>query len=458
MTDRREGRVVVVGAGLAGLVAGHELRRRGHEVVLLEARARPGGRVVTLREPFADGLYAEGGAIGISESHDWSLRYVRDFDLSLEPAFPDAARVLYLAGADRIPVEAAPLDAPSVALSPEERALGLGGMFAKYFGPALAELGTPTGLDATSPAFAAYAGTSLEAYLTGQGASAGAVSLLRLGLFDAYGDGIGSYAAATALRAEFFNPRWFRIAGGSDRLPYAIAATLSDEIRYGAPVVRIEHDRESARVICRQGAAYESVAADYVVCTLPFSVLRHVEIAPVLGPEKRHAVDRLGYTSASRVLLQASVATWGADLGGGMGLALEDGVQWWDQAPWSSGARAVLQTSTTGETARRLDRLDERERLRWAIDRADATFPGTQSAVETGCSISWDDDEWARGGYSWLAPGEPVSLWPHCATPEGRIHFAGEHTSAWPATMQGAIESGHRAALEVHAAYGGANA
>src|SRR6476661_2196163 len=76
-------KVVIIGAGLAGLSAGYELTQAGHEVTILEARNRPGGRVLTLREPFADGLYAEAGAMTISSSHTLSIRYARLFELPL---------------------------------------------------------------------------------------------------------------------------------------------------------------------------------------------------------------------------------------------------------------------------------------------------------------------------------------------------------------------------------------
>src|SRR6267143_1201354 len=74
---RASKKVIVIGAGLAGLAAGYELTESGHDVTVLEARARPGGRVSTLREPFADGLYAEAGALFIPNNHDLTLRYIR---------------------------------------------------------------------------------------------------------------------------------------------------------------------------------------------------------------------------------------------------------------------------------------------------------------------------------------------------------------------------------------------
>src|SRR5262245_4146105 len=81
-------KIVIIGAGMAGLSAGYELTQLGHDVTILEARARPGGRVHTLREPFDDGLYAEAGAARIPDDHNLTLKYVKLFNLPLEPMYP----------------------------------------------------------------------------------------------------------------------------------------------------------------------------------------------------------------------------------------------------------------------------------------------------------------------------------------------------------------------------------
>src|SRR5205823_9295788 len=81
-------KIIIIGAGMAGLSAGYELTQLGHDVTILEARSRPGGRVHTLREPFSDGLYAEAGAARIPENHNLTLKYVKLFDVQLEPMYP----------------------------------------------------------------------------------------------------------------------------------------------------------------------------------------------------------------------------------------------------------------------------------------------------------------------------------------------------------------------------------
>src|SRR6266851_4295267 len=131
-------KVLVVGAGLAGLVAGYELTQAGHDITILEAQLRPGGRVQTLRE-FSDNLYAEAGAARIPDNHDLTLHYVKDFGLSLVPFFPSKLNMVYLIGGTRIKARSwADLDLSKVPLNmtAEERRLGMSGLAKKYLGNA----------------------------------------------------------------------------------------------------------------------------------------------------------------------------------------------------------------------------------------------------------------------------------------------------------------------------------
>ena len=100
-------KVLILGAGMAGLVAGLELSRSGHDITILEARRRPGGRVHTLHEPFSDGLYAEAGAARIPDEHDLTLKYVKVFDLPLDPFYPSKLKALRYDFPDRqeVPID-----------------------------------------------------------------------------------------------------------------------------------------------------------------------------------------------------------------------------------------------------------------------------------------------------------------------------------------------------------------
>src|SRR5438874_13796476 len=182
---------------MAGLSAGYELAQLGHDVTILEARSRPGGRVHTLREPFSDGLYAEAGPARIPDNHDLTLKYVKLFDLPLEPMYPLRLSALRVDGSSKVEI---PID-------------GFTDGLAEFFG------------------------------------------------------------------SEFRGPsRFSKIKGGNDNLPRAFARRLADKIKYGSPVVKIEQDASSARATFLEKGARQTLNADRVLCALPFSVLRNIEL------------------------------------------------------------------------------------------------------------------------------------------------------------------------------------
>ncbi len=95
-------KVVIVGAGLAGLVAGYELKRAGHTPIILEAQQRVGGRVYTLRDPFTEGLYAEVGAMRIPRAHTLTMEYVGKFGLKTNDFTMDNPNAYYYMGGNKV--------------------------------------------------------------------------------------------------------------------------------------------------------------------------------------------------------------------------------------------------------------------------------------------------------------------------------------------------------------------
>jgi monoamine oxidase len=440
----RPKRAMVLGAGLAGLVAADELARLGHEVTVLEARGRPGGRIQTLRAPFADGLHAEAGALFVPNHHDLTLRYLRRFGLPLAPALPPfEARLFYVRGRRVVSNWGTEIEWP-FGLTPEDRKLGRSGMWDKYVAEAPATL-SPEALDRMSAA----------ELLRSRGASPEAIALLRVGTLDMMGEGIESYSALQMLqRLALLQPAGRRsasyaIRGGSERLPRALAAQLGGRIRYSSPVVRIEPGRACASVVVDARGRRERLTADHVICTLPFSVLRHIEVAPPFSPQKARAIQELPYTSVVRVFLQFRRKAWTAD--NLFVLTSTDLPMKWlfEHTVNQPGGRGILEAQAFGADARRLARMAENDRIRFALSQVEQVFPAAGKDYERGTSKCWDDDPWARGAFAYFRPGRMLALLPHLARAEGRVHFAGDHTSAGPGWMQGAVESGLRAAQEI---------
>jgi monoamine oxidase len=454
---RRPRKVIVLGAGLAGLAAGFELTQAGHDVTILEARARPGGRVQTLRESFSGGLRAEAGAIFIPNNHQLTLKYTKLFKLSLEPATPlFEARLFYVRGRRVVANWGVDVEWP-YDLTPVERKLGRLGMWQEYISSGLGRLGDVT--TAGWPAdrrLDALDRMSASEFLRSQGASEAAVALLRVGYLDLIGDGVDSYSALLMLRhlalrqTEAYR---FAIRDGTDTLPKAFAERLAARIRYESPVVSIEPGETSATVVVGRHDQHQRLTADHIICTIPFSVLRHIDVSPPFSVRKTAAIAQLPYTSITRVYLEfRRKAAWTTD-NLYITAATDLPIKWvFEHTLNQPGLRGILEAQAAGAEGRRLTRMSDGDRILFALSQLEQIFPGIREDFEHGASKSWDDDPWARGAFAYFRPGQMLSLLPHIARPEGRVHFAGEHTSPWSGWMQGALESGLRAAREINEA------
>ena len=451
-------KVLVLGAGLAGLSAAWELVQAGHDVTVLEAQRRAGGRVYTLRDPFADGLTAEAGAMSFSDSYRHFRRYLEVFKLPSAP-FPRAPLpvVHHFRGRRLVVQPGAPTDWP-YELKAEEKGQPLPALLQKYFG-VVEQLGDPTDPAWKIDPFKKWDEVTLADWLKSQGASAEAVALLSSSLFFGHGwsEGSALHRLVSDVALFYMGQRSQAIPGGMDLLPRAFAQALRERIWYGAEVTRIVQEPAQVRAVFRQSGEERTLAADRLVCTLPVPVLRKIDFSPALPARKRQVLDGLEYGAVTRVYVQARRRFW-LDAGT-LGRAFTDlPVELVSEHPVlrpdEAEPRGILEIHPKGEVARRLDAMDEDGRIAFALGDLEKIHPGMRRHFETGASHSWANDPWAGGGYPLWKPGQLTGWLPELARPEGRIHFAGEHTSVLSRTLEGALESGNRAAREVQGAPG----
>ena len=201
------------------------------------------------------------------------------------------------------------------------------------------------------------------------------------------------------------------------------------------------------------GGVQQQMEADYVIVAIPFSVLRKLELDSSFSAQKRTAISSLRYESVMRVYLQSKRRFW-ADQGLSGNVFSSDlpiGLVV-DHAAAQPGHRGILEAQMEHEKARRAKAMGQEERIIWTLGYMDKVHPGFSENFEGGTSFCWDDEPWSLGAWAYYAPGEVTGFYPHAAASERRIHFAGEHTSALGMTLEGAVESGLRAAHEVMSA------
>ena len=276
--ERRAGdrkRVVVVGAGMAGLVSAYELKRQGHDVVVLEAQHRVGGRIYTLRS-FAPGLYAEAGGMRIPRAHDLTRRYCELFGLPLRPFVMGNPKALVHLGGQRMTkaeADANPSRLP-FQLADHERGRNADALWEASIGElrVMVEHEGPAAWDAIVRDYDEY---SLYEFLRAKGWSRGAIEYFTvLNFLEA-----DMHNSLVEILREDLGGAYVdmqEIAGGMDALPNAFFAQVADSVRFGANVFAIGQTPDGVEVHFKTESGRFSVAGDYAVVTVPFSVLRTI--------------------------------------------------------------------------------------------------------------------------------------------------------------------------------------
>jgi monoamine oxidase len=436
--------VVVIGAGLAGLRTADLLRKAGTPVIVLEARPRAGGRVVTVRAPFDEGLHAEAGPTRFAGAHGSVLRAARAYKLPLVP--------LAVSGADLTAVNGKPAStlqgqrAWMLALKPDEQMMTPAQLLDRYVGELPRELGDPNAARTAFARWEAYERVTWPEWLRSRGASPDAVKLMTVGGDSREVSALYVLRQYAMLRAS---TQRYTIGGGMDRLPAALGASLAGIIRYNAPVIRVERQSARFRVDYREGAAVKSVVASRVVFAVPASTMQQIEMKPRLSRLKEQATAQLSYYDGVRFLLQVKRPFWKA--AGLSGSARTDrATETWDAAnDQPASSRGILGATAAGTMVGRVPGMTTEATLSAGVDLVADAFPGIRSEFEKGAVHRWSAEPWTRGAFAVYRPGQMTTLMPVLASAEGGLHFAGEHTSAWTGWMEGALESGERAAREV---------
>ena len=459
--------VIVVGAGLAGLVAAYELERRGHKVTILEADARHvGGRARTLR--FDGGLHGEAGAMRIPTRHAITRQYVAEFHLPLRPFVYGNPQAYYFVRGQRRRIADVKSLYGLFDLREDERNQTPDYFWDAAVGKAVRSLSEEEKLDLSAAAPAttrvrAYDQQSLQQLFESAGLSDEAIEFLAT---TSASETLLASAATETLREELeevWTQGFDELVDGTDTLASAFARSLESKPRLGCAVVRITQDNLTRRAaaIYRERGIERRAEGDFVLCTLPCPVLTRIGFEPALSGPKARAIRELNYDSSTKVLAVARRRFWEVDdgiFGGGTFTDLPIATAYYpsDNAiaknpRVSAGPGVLLASYSWGQAARRLASLPHAERAAAALQSLSLVHPQLQdrSLVRQTASWSWDNHPLSGGAFAWFLPGQHSALHRYIVAPEGRIHFAGEHASLTHTWMQGALESGLRAVREM---------
>jgi monoamine oxidase len=467
-------KVIILGAGLAGLVSAYEMRRAGFDCTVLEARERPGGRNWTLRRGsklvftdgtsqeciFDEGSYFNCGPARLPSIHKSMLGYCNELGVELEVEVNSSRRTLlqndavfggkpirqgqaindsrgYIAELLAKCVQRGALDQ---AFSQDDYAALL--EFLKSYGALKADYqynGSSRAGDRQLPG----AGDQVE--IAGEPLSLSDLLKSKFChpmLFEEMLD----------MQATMFQP-----AGGMDRIPYAFAGALGNVIRYNSPITEIRKTNNGVRVLYRKGESgpIDSVEAPYCICALPLSILR--TIPNDFAPRVKSAIEQVTYDSAYKVAWE-SRRFWeqdGDEIYGGISFLTSGpvGMVWYPSAKLMS-KRGVLISGYAMENWDAFGKLPSTE-MKIAASRAavEKLHPGKGSELEKPIYMCWGKIPYSLGSWVSRGPDYPPANdtayyngpYREFIVPDDRIYFAGDHCSHLIGWQEGAALAAQRA-------------
>jgi monoamine oxidase len=439
--------VVVVGAGLAGLIAARDLLAANVSVLVLEARNRVGGRL--LNHTLKNGAVVELGGQWVGPTQDRVLALAEELGLRLFPTYAEGEHFLTMDGSVKRYVGedfALPEDASADVEEAWER---------------LQQMADEVPLD--EPWSAENADTwdaqTLDSWLVANtkteiglgywrtmvpalfSADTAEMSLLHF-LFYCRSGGTLDRLVATHGGAQES-----RLEGGSQQLALRLADRLGDVVRLGSPVSAIRQDDRGVEVIQDGGM----VRAGRAIVALPPTLAGRIRYSPPLPPLRDQLTQQVPMGYVTKVQIAYSEPYWRAEGLSGSVFSLDDEVSViFDNSPQDLSC-GVLLGFLEGKHARRVGRLQPEERKELVLSVLVKFFGPRAADPEEYVERDWAAEEWSRGCYGgrfgtgvWTGYGEALR------EPVGRVHWAGTETAeVWNGYMDGAVRSGERAAHEV---------
>ncbi|QHN04346.1 FAD-dependent oxidoreductase [Granulicella sp. WH15] len=476
-------KVVILGGGIAGLVAAYEMRKLGYECTVLEARSRPGGRNWTVRGgdkitftdgtvqtcTFNEGNYQNVGPARLPSVHRHILNYCKELGVQLEIEVNTSRSTLlendkanggkpveqrqaindtrgHVAELLTKSINAGALDAE---LSKEDHQRML--EFLAKYGP-LDETGKYVGSD--------RAGYAVE---PAAGSEAGTLRLpmnMHTLLDASFWDGL-LFEEAFDMQATMFQP-----VGGMDRIPYAFAKSLGSIVKFDSPVTEIRKTAKGVRVGYTQGGAAKTIEAEFCFCAMPLSILKKIP-NDFSAPYKK-VIDECVYAHAYKVAWE-SRRFWEQDYNiyGGLEFVSEGPSPIWFPSARMFSERGVLVAGYTDERRSDFGKLTVAEKFDASRGSIEKLHPGHGKELEKPIYVGWGKIPYNEG--SWIqsygpgqdrapgalaVPGQPKpKMTPKgdnpgydvLLQPDGPIYFVGDHVSHWVGWQEGAAESSLRA-------------
>lgn len=449
-------RVAIIGAGIAGLNAAYTLKKAGIYADIYEANTRAGGRIYTAKDLLAPGLTTELGGEFIDSGHEDMLQLAQEFGLELlDRELPSeiALKSAYFFGGQHY-TEAQIVEAfRPLAERIQVDAETLGGIVD------FENEGNATRLD----------NMSIASYLENIGATGWIRDLLNVAYVTEYGLDTDQQSAlnlifliSTDLSKNKFavfgdSDERYKIKGGNQQVTAALTHRLRGQLHLRHRFEALTKKKNGfVLTFHTPSGAVRDVRADMVIMTLPFTLLRKVDMRVDLPKYKKKAIAELGYGTNAKVLVGMKQRVWRTQGYQGDIFTDEAFQLAWDNSqlqPGTAGGLTLYSGGRAGIEVGKATPLQQADRLMAGFEKA---FPGA-NALRNGKveRFHWPSFPYSKASYACYKPGQWTTIAGAEFKPVGKLFFAGEHCSYdFQGYMNGGAETGRRAAEGVLEALG----
>jgi len=455
--DDDKPRVIILGAGAAGLTCAYRLQQSGIDATIYEASTRVGGRMYSLQNFFPDDQVAELGGELIDTDHHAIRNLARELNVELlDLTYLDGSNghdyyiggKLYKADADWIEAFDPMAKAIRRDIGANSENCDVSWNSGTEAGKALDNLSVAEWLDRNGFKTGAIRKVIEAAYVGEFGLELAEQSALNL--LCAVGTEHGQFGIFGESNERY------RTKGGNATIPIRLAQEIRKPVELGTVVEAIRNRGQKFEITVRRGGNSVAIPADIVVTTLPLPLMRKLDLTKLdLTAVQRGAIQNQSYGTNSKLMVGLNARPW-VEMNISAYTFTDLAFQaCWDTSRGQSGQHAILTNFSGGKLGASIGDGALQDRAKEFVAGADKVFPGVQSAY-TGKAVrqSWPKYEWSQGSYACYSPGQYQRYFRGLSEPHGRLIFAGEHTTDESGFMNSAVESGERAATQVLAALG----
>ncbi|MGJ7922121.1 FAD-dependent oxidoreductase [Neobacillus sp. LXY-4] len=462
-------KVIILGAGIAGMASAYELSKAGYDCHILEARERTGGRNWTVRggteeteingvkqtAKFDNGQYMNAGPARIPQHHV-TIDYCRELGVELE-AFTNINEAGYYFHENVGPLSNTKIrkreikaDTRGYVAELLTKAANQSALDENMTAQDIERLTAFLTRDGSLNSNKKYTGTSYRGYteLPGAGLKPGTIGqpytfsqILESGMMN-------NFSSEYSFDQQMM---MFQPVGGMDSIPKALEAKLPGKITFSAEVQEIRQTAEGVRIVYNFKGQVKEMTGDYCICTIPLSVLK--KIPADFSPEMINAMKNINYATTGKIGIQFKSRFWETEdriLGGMTTTNMDINQIWYPSYGYLSQKGVVIGYYNFGQASVDIGNLSIADRQKHALAQGAKIHKQYLSEFENSFSVAWHKIKYNEGGWVSYSASDRQNYYPILNQPQGRIYLAGEHLSYLTAWMAGAFESARVAVSQIH--------